>query len=461
MDIVGIALLIVILIVLVILLLKKPQAALSIVSVEEFERIKSENEILKISLAKADERVSNLSVEKEHITILLKQEQQRLIDELQAERDRLADANRELESTRSFYLAEKEKLAEQKVSYEQSQQNLNKDFELIANKILEEKSTKFIEQNRTNLDIILNPLKENIKAFEDKVEKVYKAESDERNILKGVISELQIQSKLIQEDANNLTKALKGDSKKQGNWGEIILEKVLERSGLVRDQEYRIQASHTSAEGSRYQPDVVIDLPDDKHLVVDAKVSLVAYERSVSADTEEEREGYVKQHLASIKNHIQELSSKSYQDLYKINSPDFVLLFVPIESSFSIAVQKDAELFNFAWDRRVVIVSPSTLLATLRTIASMWKQERQNRNVMEIARLSGSMYDKFVGFVADMENIGKYIKNGQDAYDKAINKLSVGAGNLTNTSEKIKKLGAKATKQIDTKYLDLNETQDL
>jgi DNA recombination protein RmuC len=461
METVGIALLIVILIVLVILLLKKPQAALSVVSIEDFERMKSENEVLKISLAKADERVSNLSTEKDHITALLKEEQQRLIDELQAERDRLADANRELESTRSFYLAEKEKLVEQKLSYEQSQQKLNKDFELIANKILEEKSTKFIEQNRTNLDIILNPLKENIKAFEDKVEKVYKAESDERNILKGVISELQIQSKLIQEDANNLTKALKGDSKKQGNWGEIILEKVLERSGLVRDQEYRIQASHTSAEGSRYQPDVVIDLPDDKHLVVDAKVSLVAYERSVSADTDEERDGYVKQHLASIKNHIQELSAKNYQDLYKINSPDFVLLFVPIESSFSIAVQKDAELFNFAWDRRVVIVSPSTLLATLRTIASMWKQERQNRNVMEIARLSGSMYDKFVGFVADMENIGKYIKNGQDAYDKAINKLSVGAGNLTNTSEKIKKLGAKATKQIDTKYLDLNESQDL
>jgi DNA recombination protein RmuC len=457
MEIAGIALLIVILIVLIVLLLKKPQAALSIISVEDFERTKSENESLKISLAKADERVSNLSAEKEHITTLLKQEQQRLIDELQAERDRLADANRELESTRSFYLAEKEKLAEQKLSFEQSQEKLNKDFELIANKILEEKSSKFIEQNRTNLDIILNPLKENIKAFEDKVEKVYKAESDERNTLKGVISLLMDQSKQIQEDANNLTKALKGDSKKQGNWGEVILEKVLERSGLVRDQEYRIQASHTSAEGGRYQPDVVIDLPDNKHLVVDAKVSLVAYERSVSAESDEEREGYVKQHLASIKNHIQELSSKNYQDLYKINSPDFVLLFVPIESSFSIAVQKDAELFNFAWDRRVVIVSPSTLLATLRTIASMWKQERQNRNVMEIARLSGSMYDKFVGFISDMENIGKHIKNGQDAYDKAINKLSVGSGNLTNTSEKIKKLGAKTTKQIDTKYLDLNE----
>lgn len=457
MEIAGVGLLIVILIVLVLLFLKKPQTGISLISVEDFEKLKAENEVLKISLAKADERVYNLSTEKEHITELLKQEQQRLINELQTERDRLADANRELEGTRSFYQAEKEKLAAQKASLEQNQERFNKDFELIANKILEEKSMRFVEQNRTNLDLILNPLKENIKAFEEKVEKVYKAESDERNILKGVISELQIQSKLIQEDANNLTRALKGDSKKQGNWGEVILEKVLERSGLVRDQEYRIQASLVSAEGGRYQPDVVIDLPDGKHLVVDAKVSLVAYERSVSAETDEEREGYVKQHLASIKNHIQELSAKNYQDLYKINSPDFVLLFVPIESSFSIAVQKDAELFNFAWDRKVVIVSPSTLLATLRTIASMWKQERQNRNVLEIARLSGSMYDKFVGFISDMESIGKHIKNGQDAYDKAINKLSYGAGNLVNTSEKIKKLGAKATKQIDGKYLDINE----
>lgn len=454
MNTIVIALLAVVLVVLVLIFLKKPQAAVGVISIEEFEKNKTENEFLKINLAKTEERVANLVMEKEHITVLLKEEQQRLIEELQGERDRLADANRELEGTRSFYMAEKEKLAEQKLSYEQSQQKLNKDFELIANKILEEKSSKFVEQNRTNLDLILNPLKENIKAFEDKVEKVYKAESDERNILKGVISELQIQSKMIQEDANNLTRALKGDSKKQGNWGEVILEKVLERSGLVKDQEYRIQASLVSADGGRFQPDVVIDLPDDKHLIVDAKVSLVAYERSVSAETEEEREGYVKQHLASIKNHIQELSAKNYHELYKINSPDFVLLFVPIESSFSIAVQKDAELFNFAWDRRVVIVSPSTLLATLRTIASMWKQERQNRNVMEIARLSGSMYDKFVGFVSDMENIGKHIKNGQDAYDKALNKLSDGSGNLVNTTEKIKKLGAKATKQIDIKYLD-------
>ncbi len=456
MDTVLIALLAIFLVVLILIFLKKPQAAVGIISIEEFEKNRAENESLKITLAKTEERVANLVMEKEHITKLLKEEQQRLIEELQGERDRLADANRELESTRSFYVAEKEKLAEQKLSYEQSQQKLNKDFELIANRILEEKSSKFVEQNRTNLDLILNPLKENIKAFEDKVEKVYKAESDERNILKGVISELQIQSKMIQEDANNLTKALKGDSKKQGNWGEVILEKVLERSGLVKDQEYRIQASLVSADGGRFQPDVVIDLPDDKHLIVDAKVSLVAYERSVSAETEEEREGYVKQHLASIKNHIQELSAKNYHELYKINSPDFVLLFVPIESSFSIAVQKDAELFNFAWDRRVVIVSPSTLLATLRTIASMWKQERQNRNVFEIAEQAGFLYEKFVGFLKDMEDIGRHIGSTQKAYDGAFNKLKEGSGNMINKIETLKKLGAKVknNKQIDIKYLD-------
>ncbi len=453
MELVAIILLLVILLVFVVLFLKRTPANPGILTAD-IEKIKSENESLKIELARSQERISGLSTEKEHLTGLLKEEQQRLLAELQLTRDLHADANRELERTRSFYQAEKEKLTAQKQDLEQTQQRFNKDFELIANKILDDKSSRFVEQNKSNLDLILNPLKENIKAFEEKVEKVYKAESDERNTLKGVISLLMDQSKQIQEDANNLTKALKGDSKKQGNWGEVILEKVLERSGLVRDQEYRIQASMVSAGGSRYQPDVVIDLPDNKHLVIDSKVSLVAYERSVSAETEEERESFIKQHVASLKNHIQELAAKNYQDLHQINSPDFVLLFVPIESSFSLAVQKDAEIFNFAWDKRVVLVSPSTLLATLRTIASMWKQERQNRNVLEIARLSGTMYDKFVGFMADIETIGKHIKQGQDAYDKALNKLSSGAGNLTNTAEKIKRLGAKTTKQIDTKYLD-------
>ncbi|SMC74463.1 DNA recombination protein RmuC [Pedobacter nyackensis] len=403
----------------------------------------------------------------QHLALLelKEQEHQKALNWLREEKQKLDD---ELNDLRSIFMVERGKvikaeqnlLAQQQMQAEQEkyiaelQQRFKLEFENIANKVLDEKTEKFTAQNRANLDVILNPLKENIKAFEDKVDKVYKAESDERNILKGVISQLMDQSKQIQEDANNLTKALKGDNKKQGNWGEVILERVLERSGLIKDREYRIQTSLSSFEGARMQPDVIIDLPDDKHIVIDSKVSLLAYERVVTADTDEQREIELKQHLISIKSHIQGLSAKNYQELYQINSPDFVLLFIPIESSFGIAVQKDAELFNYAWDKRVVIVSPSTLLATLRTIASIWKQERQNRNVLEIARLSGNMYDKFVGFLADMEGIGRNLKLTQDTYDKALNKLSTGSGNLSNTSEKIKKLGAKATKQIDTKFLD-------
>lgn len=412
------------------------------VSLEELNSLKAENEELKIRRAKAEERAENFKAESEDLK-----------SQLVSERHKLSDAMQSLEGTRSYYKAQQEKIEEQKLEIKNNQEKFNKDFELIASRILEEKTNKFTEQNRTNLDILLNPLKENIKAFEEKVDKVYKAESDERNVLKGHISQLMEQTNLMNLETQNLTKALKGDNKKQGNWGEMILERVLERSGLVKDQEYRIQASLQVADGTRFQPDVVIDLPDDKHLIVDAKVSLIAYERLVNCESTEDTDLFTRQHIASIRNHINDLSSKNYSELYKINSPDFVMLFIPIESCFSIAVQKDGELFNYAWDKRVVIVSPSTLLATLRTIASIWKQERQNRNVMEIARLSGEMYDKFVGFVGDMDGIGKNIKQSQDAYERALNKLSNGRGNLTRTAEKIKKLGAKAGKQLDHRLL--------
>ena len=383
-----------------------------------------------------------------------REEKQRMEDELTDLRLVFMEERSRAVKAEEMLTAQLDKQIQQEKYVLELQQQFKLEFEHVANKILEEKTSKFTLQNKANMDLILSPLKENIKSFEEKVDRVYKAESDERNILKGVISQLMDQSKQIQEDANNLTKALKGDNKKQGNWGEIILERVLERSGLVKDQEYRIQSSFNTSNGNRVQPDVIIDLPDDKHIVVDSKVSLIAYEKYVNAELEEEKEIYVKQHLLSLKSHIQDLSGKNYQALYQINSPDFVLLFVPIESSFGIAVQKDAELFNYAWDRKVVIVSPSTLLATLRTISSIWKQERQNRNVLEIARLSGTMYDKFVGFLTDMESIGRNIRQSQESYDKAFNKLSSGAGNLSNTADKIKKLGAKTTKQIDHKFLD-------
>jgi len=452
MSVVILVVSIIILIVAVVLFLQKPKSV-SGASEEELQRLREENSRLQITLAKAEERAAGLISERDKADKLLQDERVRydqavtnLNAELLAEKNRMAKAE-------EAFKAQRERLSEQERSIQEIQQKFQLEFQNIANKLLDEKSQKFVETNKTHLDILLNPLKENIKAFEEKVDKVYNMEAAERNTLKGVISQLMELNKLISSEAQNLTKALKGDSKKQGNWGEVILERVLERSGLVRDREYRMQASLISADGNRLQPDVIIDLPDEKHLIIDSKVSLVAYERLVNAESEDDRKLFSKAHVDSIRNHVNGLSSKNYYDLYQINSPDFVLLFIPIESSFSFAVQLDAELFSDAWEKRVVIVSPSTLLATLRTISSIWKQERQNRNVLEIARLSGVMYDKFVGFVADMENIGKNIKQSQAAYDSAINKLTEGNGNLTKTAEKIKGLGAKANKQLDQKFI--------
>jgi DNA recombination protein RmuC len=452
MNVVILVVSVVILLAAVFVFLKRP-GAVDGISADEFTRLKADADHLKIALAIAEQKALGVIAEKESITLLLKEEKDRVIEELLTVRTSLDQANQSLESARSYYKSQQEKIVEQKVEIEEIRKNFQTEFQNIANKLLEEKSQKFVEANRANLDVILNPLKENLKAFEDKVDKVYNMEAAERNTMKGVITQLMDLNRQISDEANNLTKALKGDNKKQGNWGEVILEKVLERSGLVKDREYRLQASITGLDGARLQPDAIIDLPDEKHLIIDSKVSLIAYERLVNCETEEDRKLFSKAHVESIRAHVHNLSSKNYYDLYQINSPDFVLLFVPIESSFSFAVQLDSELFSDAWDKRVVIVSPSTLLATLRTIASMWKQERQNKNVLEIARLSGSMYDKFVGFVTDMESIGKNIKQSQTAYDSALNKLVEGSGNLTKTAEKIKSLGAKANKQLDQKHI--------
>jgi DNA recombination protein RmuC len=444
---------IVILVIAVVLFLKKPAPADGI-SADDFTRLKNESDQLKISVARSEERVAGLTAERDKADKILQDERLRLEAVVAAlNQELLTEKNRMAKAEESFK-AQRERLSEQEKSIQDIQQKFQLEFQNVANKLLDEKSQKFVETNRANLDVLLNPLKENIKAFEEKVDKVYNMEAAERNTLKGVITQLMDLNKLISSEAQNLTKALKGDNKKQGNWGEVILERVLERSGLVKDQEYRMQTSFQSADGSRLQPDVIIDLPDEKHLVIDSKVSLIAYERLVNCETEDERKLFSKAHVESIRSHVSGLSAKNYHDLYQINSPDFVLLFIPIESSFSFAVQIDSELFSDAWDKRVVIVSPSTLLATLRTIASIWKQERQNRNVLEIARLSGAMYDKFVGFVGDMESIGKNIKQSQSAYDNAINKLTEGNGNLTKTAEKIRGLGAKANKQLDQKYLE-------
>src|SRR5690606_7131641 len=439
MDTILIAIIIGLTLLSVYLLLQKSKA----VTKSEYEKLRQQKQDLDIEYAKVKQMADVHLQEKENLKKMLEREQN--------ERNAL---ERTLEGTNAYLQAQQEKFEEQKIEIERTKAQFNTEFQVLANKILEEKTQKFTALNQEYLGVILDPLKEKIKTFEEKVEKTYAQESAERNVLKGVVEQLMQQSLQIKDEANNLTRALKGDSKKQGNWGEVILERVLERSGLSKDQEYRLQASLQDEFGRRLQPDAIIDLPDDKQLVVDSKVSLVAYDNYINAETEEEMALHLKLHVQSIENHVKELSAKNYHSLYGIHSPDFVLLFMPIESALSVAVMQKPELFSDAWDRRVVIVSPSTLLATLRTIASMWKQERQNRNVLEIAREAGALYDKFVGFLTDMQQIQVHLNKATEKHDEAMKKLSTGAGNVVRRVENLKSLGAKANKQIDDKFLE-------
>jgi len=360
-----------------------------------------------------------------------------------------------LEKAKSEYLNLQEKLTTQKLELEEIQKKFTTEFENIAGKILKKNSEEFTLANQRNMGEVLTPLKEKILLFEKKVEDTYQKGLKDQTDLRAELKKLYELNHRISEEAGNLTKALKGDVKKQGNWGEVVLERILERSGLNEGQQgYQKQFSDMSDDGKRIQPDVVINLPDNKHIIIDSKVSLIAYERAVNAMSDEERATHVKGHLFSLKTHIKGLSEKHYQTARNLNSPDFVLLFIPIESSFSLAIQEDQELFSFAWDQKVVIVSPSTLLATLRTISSIWQQENQTRNALEIARQSGALYDKFVGFISDMEKIGNNLRLTQNSYRDAMSKLSEGRGNLVRSAEKLKEMGAKASKELPRKLLE-------
>ena len=374
-----------------------------------------------------------------------------VIEQLRAEKAKNAS---EAIEWRSKYEASLEKLSSQKIEIEKIQKEFSNQFEVIANRILDEKSEKFTKQNKDNLSLILTPFKERIKDFEKSINEKYIKESESRNLLKAEINQLMELNRKISEEAHNLTTALKGDSKIQGNWGELILERVLENSGLIKGQEYDTQFSTKSDEGSVLRPDIIIYLPDKKHIIIDSKVSLTAYEMYVNSSTDEDGAQHLKDHLISLKRHIKELGEKNYQSSVGVNSPDFVLMFIPIESSFSISLREDSDLYNYAWSNKVVIVSPSTCLATLRTIASVWKQERQNKNAEEIARQAGALYDKFVGFITDMENIKKGITTSSKSFDEAMNKLSDGKGNLIRRTENLRTLGVKSKHNIDEKYLD-------
>lgn len=352
------------------------------------------------------------------------------------------------------------KLQENKEEVEKLQDKFTKEFENLANKILDEKSNKFTEQNKKNIKDILNPLQEKIQTFEKKVEDTQKESISMHSALKEQLLGLKELNAQMSKETLNLTKALKGDSKTQGNWGELVLERVLEKSGLEKDREYFVQQSFTNDEGKRIMPDVVIHLPDNKKMVVDSKVSLTAYEQYVNSEDDIVKERFAKEHVNSLKRHVEQLSEKKYEDIYKIESPDFVLLFVPIEPAFAVALNEDNTLYNKAFERNIVIVTPTTLLATLRTIDTMWNNEKQQRNALEIARQAGALYDKFHGLLADLVNIGKKIDGTKADYAAAMNKLVEGRGNLITSVEKLKKMGAKAKKALPEKILERAQDND-
>ena len=324
---------------------------------------------------------------------------------------------------------------------------MRKDFELLATKILDEKSEKFTLQNKENIKNILNPLQEKIKIFEEKVDLTQKESISMHSALKEQLLGLKDLNQQMTKEATNLTRALKGDSKMQGNWGELVLERVLEKSGLEKDREYFVQQSFTLENGSRVLPDVVLHLPDGKKMIIDSKVSLTDYERLVNAE-DDDKPQFLKAHVNSIRKHVDQLSEKNYQDLYDIESPDFVLMFIPIEPAFAIVVNEDNSIYNKAFEKNIVIVTPSTLLATLRTIDSMWNNEKQQQNAIEIARQAGALYDKFEGLVQDLTGVGKKIDAAKSDYSAAMNKLVEGKGNLITSVEKLKKMGAKAKKSL-------------
>jgi len=368
--------------------------------------------------------------------------------QLEKERELKHEAEKLLVSRDSELINLKQRLEEEKKNLEAIQERSRVEFENVAHRILKQQTADFTITSQKGLLDILTPLRERIQDFEKKVDLTYEKGLKDQSDLKAELLKIYDLSVTLDKDAKNLTNALKSDSKRQGNWGEIILERVLERSGLIKDQEYYLQFSTKNEQGAIMRPDVVIRLPEDKHLVIDSKVSLTAYTEYVSAEEEPLRSKKLREHLDSIRRHIKELSEKRYDQLLGINSPDFVLMFMPVEPAFALAVQADHELFNYAWHERVVIVSPTTLLATLRTVSSIWKFEKQNQNALEIADRGGKLYDKFASFVNDLENIGQNIEKAEKAYQEAHKKLISGSGNLIRQVEQIKIMGVTTKKSL-------------
>lgn len=381
--------------------------------------------------------------------------------EKEAKLDELAQLLTGLERDKSRLTAE---LQEQAKSADEKLQVLNDakkelqtQFENLANQIFETKTKSFAEQSRANLDTILNPFKEKIIEFEKQVSEAYANEGKERHSLIKEVQRLQELNQKLGEDAENLTKALKGDTRAQGTWGEIILERILEESGLRKGIEYESQGGFRDTEGKLLKPDVIVHLPEEKDIIIDSKVSLVAYEKYVRAEDDKQRDKALREHMISINAHLKGLEAKKYDELPGVKSLDFVLMFIPVESAFMLAIEKDNEIFRKAFDKSIMIVSPSTLLVTLRTIQNIWRYEHQNKNALEIADRAGALYDKFVGFVNDLERVGDQIESTRKAYDGAHNKLVSGKGNLVSRAQALIDLGVKSRKQLPASVIQKSD----
>jgi DNA recombination protein RmuC len=387
-------------------------------------------------------------------TLLSLTEETALLNALREERDQaILNATRlevELDSERKQVQSRIESLNEAKEA-------LTNHFKNLANEILEEKARKFTEQNAQQLDVLLKPLQTKLSEFKEQISNSYEKESRERFALKNEIERLASLNLKMSDEARSLTNALKGDSKAQGNWGELVLESILESSGLRKGEEYLVQDSHTQADGGRLQPDVIVKLPEGRHLVIDSKVSITAYARHTEANDDAIAEQELLAHIQSIRQHIQGLSGKNYAGIADLSSVDFVLMFIPIEPAFLSALKAAPNLYQEALAKNIVLVCPSTLMATLRTVAHLWRQDQQNKNAMEIARQCANLYDKFVGFVDDLEQIGKRLDQAQSSYHDAFNKLKSGKGNLIKAAERVKELGVKPSKAIANNHLDQND----
>ena len=389
----------------------------------------------------------------------LAEEKTKLNEDLNSIRDQLSEKNSLLARMQAIQEQTQEKLENQKKELAELQQKFSIEFENLANKLFKQHSQDFVQASGKNLSDLITPLKDRLQTFEKKVQDAYDLETRDKISLKQEVKSLFELNRKLSEDAENLTRALKGDTKKQGNWGEIVLERVLERSGLTKGIEFDTQMSTRGEDGQLLRPDVVIRLPENKHLIIDSKVSLLAYEHFISSEDQADKDRFMRQHVDSIRTHIRGLSEKGYQAAGEFDTPDFVLLFLPIESAFSAALQSDPELFSYAWERKIVMVSPTTLLATLKTVSSIWKQEKQTQNALEIARQGGNLYDKFVSFLEDIQKLGNQLNTIQKTYEEVNKKLFTGSGNLVGRAEKLRKLGVKVGKDLPNQYL-LTDSDD-